>query len=223
MTTLLEARNIARRHPGEPRWLLQQVSVELHAGERLAVQGPSGSGKTLLLRSLAMLDPVDEGDVFWQGRTLRPAEVPSFRRSAIYLHQRAALLDEIVEAALRRPFTLAVHRHRQFDRKRIIDLLDQMGRNDSFLAQRVSELSGGEIQMVALLRAIQLDPTVMLLDEPTAALDPHTATTVEALFGRWLAEKPNERAMIWVTHDAVQANRVADRTLRMEGGRIAGC
>jgi len=220
MTALLEARNIARRHPGEPRWLLQQVSVELHAGGRLAVQGPSGSGKTLLLRSLAMLDPVDEGDVFWQGRTLRPAEIPSFRSSAIYLHQRAALLGEVVGVALRRPFTLAVHRHRQFDRRRIVDLLDQLGRDESFLEQRVSDLSGGEIQIAALLRAIQLDPAVLLLDEPTAALDPHTATTVEQLFGRWLAERPDERAMIWVTHDVAQAQRVAETTLRMEGGRI---
>ena len=222
MTALLEAQNVARRHPQDGRWLLDHVALALQPGERLAIAGPSGSGKTLLLRALSLLDPFDNGCVLWKGRSPRPAEIPEFRRSAIYLHQRAALLDGAVEAALQRPFALAVHRGRTFDRPRIVALLERLGRNESFLEQRVESLSGGEIQIAALLRTIQLDPAVLLLDEPTAALDPPTAAAVEQLLDHWLAESPHDRAMIWVTHDAAQASRVAERILRMEGGRVVG-
>jgi putative ABC transport system ATP-binding protein len=225
MPILLELRNAARRHPNEPRWLLDHVSLTVNAGDRLAVAGPSGAGKTLLLRAMAMLDPLDEGSVSWQGRILRPADIPNFRRSAIYLHQRAVLpgdgaRGDTVEAALRRPLALAVHRRRQFDRPRIVAWLDQLGRGPSFLEQPLTGLSGGEIQIVALLRAIQLEPRILLLDEPTAAIDSTAAAAVEQLVGRWWSESPRDRATVWVTHDAAQTSRVAQRIVRMENGRV---
>jgi putative ABC transport system ATP-binding protein len=222
---LLETQNAARRHPDEPRWLLDHIALTLDAGQRLAVVGPSGAGKTLLLRALALLDPLDEGCVLWRGHPVRPAEVPEFRRSVVYLHQRAALVGlpacgDTVESALRLPFALAVHRRRQFARARILTLLDQLGRGPEFLAQPLSGLSGGEIQIVALLRAMQLDPVVLLLDEPTASIDAAAAATVERLVDRWWAELPHERALLWVTHDAAQAERVGSQTRRMSGGRL---
>jgi putative ABC transport system ATP-binding protein len=130
-----------------------------------------------------------------------------------------------VEGALRWPLALAVHRRQPFDRERILDLLDQLGRGPAFLDQPLAGLSGGEMQIVALLRAVQLDPLVLLLDEPTAAIDPAAAAAVEQLVGRWWSELPQARAMIWVTHDAAQAERIAKRTLHMEGGRLVdgGC
>ena len=183
---LLEAQKIGRRPAGAEKWLLADVSLEISAGSTLSVSGPSGAGKTLLLRALAMLDPLQSGRVCWKGHTVRHDAIPPFRAAVIYLHQRAAMLDETVEGSLRRPFTLHVHRHRAFDRSRIVDLLGQLGRDESFLTKCAGDLSGGEIQITALLRALQLEPTVLLLDEPTAALDPHTATAVEELLVRWV-------------------------------------
>ncbi|MHC4178954.1 MAG: ABC transporter ATP-binding protein [Planctomycetota bacterium] len=219
-TILLEARNIARRHPDGRRWLLQNVSLEIPAAARLSIAGPSGSGKTLLLRALAMLDPSDRGEVLWNGRPVRRDGVPPFRKAVVYLHQRPALWEETVEAALRRPFSLAVHRGQEFDRDRIAKLLEQLGRDQSFLNKRTAELSGGELQIASLLRAVQLDPTVLLLDEPTAALDLGTARAVEELLRRWVADSSDERALLWVTHDAQQARRVAQKTFRMDGGKL---
>ena len=94
-----------------------------------------------------------------------------------------------------------------------------MGRDAAFLEKKVADLSGGEIQIAALVRALQLDPAILLLDEPTAALDGPTATAVEQLIDRWLAQSA-ERAMIWVSHNEAQAQRVGRTAIRMEAGRL---
>ncbi len=218
--TLIEARNLRRRHPAGAGWLLDGVSVQLHAGTRLALNGPSGAGKTLLLRALAMLDPVDEGELLWQGETIGRGGVPAFRSRAIYLHQRPALIGESVEAALRRPFRLKVHGQAQYDEPRIMAWLGRLGRTGGLLRQPTAELSGGERQIVALLRAVQLDPAVLLLDEPTAALDADAADAVERLVAEWFDAAPSERALCWVSHDRQQAGRMTDRTLHLAAGRV---
>ena len=219
-TSLLEAQRLARRHADGRQWLLHEISLKIDAGERLALAGQSGAGKTLLLRALAKLDPVDSGEVRFRGQPVSPHRVPKFRGEVIYLHQRAALLEDHVEAALRRPFALCTHRHRQFQPQRIQKWLGQLGRDASFLQKNVADLSGGEIQMTALLRALQLDPAVLLLDEPTAALDSPTAAIVEQLLVEWIDDAPADRAFLWVTHDAVQAARIGRRTLHIEQGRL---
>ena len=109
--------------------------------------------------------------------------------------------------------------HRKFDRRRAAELLSALGRDAAFLEKKVADLSGGEIQITALVRALQLDPTVLLLDEPTAALDGPTATAVEQLIDRWLTES-GQRAMIWVSHNEAQAQRVGRTAIRMEAGRL---
>ena len=220
MPVLLEAHNLIRRHPNAEHRLLENISLTLHSGDRVAVAGPSGSGKTLLLRALALLDPVDGGQVLWHGQPIRNQDIPGFRCRAIYFHQRPSLLADTVEAALRQPFSLAIHRRRKFNRPWIIERLASLGRDEKFLEQKVANLSGGEMQIVALLRALQLEPNVLLLDEPTSALDPQTAAAVEQWLSAWIDQSPDNRAMIWVTHDVNQANRVANRTLHMENGQL---
>ncbi len=219
-STLLEAIKIGRRHPNGRAWLLDDVCLSIENGSRVAMTGPSGGGKTLLLRALARLDPLDRGDVQFRGRVVQHDAVPRFRSEVMYLHQRAALIEDTVEAALLKPFTLKARRPRRFDRDRAARLLADLGRDGEFLTKRVSELSGGEIQITALVRALELDPVVLLLDEPTAALDPPSATAVERLVTAWLDENP-ERAMVWVSHNEAQAQRVGRTAVRMEAGRLA--
>ncbi|MGA2031697.1 MAG: ATP-binding cassette domain-containing protein [Thermoguttaceae bacterium] len=217
---LLEARNLGRRHPDGRSWLLEDVSLLIEPGMRLALVGPSGAGKTLLLRALALLDPLDSGDVRFRGTNVRRDGVPPFRREVHYLHQRAALLDDTVEAALRRPFTLKCRLQQQFQQPRAVEILERLGRDASFLAKNVSDLSGGEIQITALIRALQLEPTVLLLDEPTAALDAQAASAVEDLLQHWISQQAAARAMVWVSHDRQQAGRVAQTVVSIEAGRI---
>jgi putative ABC transport system ATP-binding protein len=217
---LLEARGIGRLRVEDGGWLLRDVRVAVLPGDRVAVLGPSGAGKTLLLRTLALLDPLDEGAVLWGGHAVRGEAVPSFRGAVVYLHQRPAVFEGSVEANLRHPFAFKAHRRRRFDRDRIIVLLEGLGRDATFLEKSHRDLSGGEAQIVALLRAIQLDPEVLLLDEPTASLDREAARAVEGLLGRWYAEAVGERAYVWVTHDQEQAHRVARRFLQMHAGHL---
>jgi putative ABC transport system ATP-binding protein len=217
---LLEARGLGRRRPGDSGWLLRDIRVMLHPGQRVAVVGPTGAGKTLLLRALALLDPLDEGLVLLNGQPVRSEAVPSFRSAVIYVHQRPALSEGNVETNLRHPFLLKVHRKRHFDRDRIVHLVRGLDRDESFLERLHRDLSGGEAQIVALLRALQLDPTVLLLDEPTASLDGESVRAIEGLLGRWYTEGAGKRAYLWVTHDSGQADRVADHILCMQAGRV---
>jgi putative ABC transport system ATP-binding protein len=219
-TALLDAQKLGRRHPDGRQWLLEEVSLTVHAGERIALVGPSGSGKTLTLRALVLLDPLDCGEIRWQGRLVRRERIPAFRAGAIYLHQRPAFSRDTVETVLERPFALGVHRGRRFDRERVVEHLKQLGRDASFLEKPVRDLSGGERQITALLRAVQLDPAMLLLDEPTAALDTHTAAATEELIAGWVDEAPDRRAFIWVGHDQAQARRMARRSLAINGGRL---
>lgn len=209
------------------RWIWRGLELGLGDGEVLAVQGPTGAGKSLLLRALGGLDALDEGQVRLLERPADAWEVTRYRSAVSYLHQAPALFPGGVEENLREPFDYAVHEGRAYERERALRLLRPLGRGGGFLDRRVEGLSGGERQIVALVRAMLPGPRVLLLDEPTAALDPDATATVEELVRRWLedggagdaADGPG-RAALWVTHDEVQARRASDRTLRLAGGRL---
>jgi putative ABC transport system ATP-binding protein len=218
-TPIIGARGLGRRIQGD-RWLIRGACLDLHAGDRLAITGPTGSGKTVLLRAIALLDPLDEGLVRYQGAPVHEESIPGYRKKVIYLHQRPALFRGTVADNLQRPFALQVHQGKQFDRERIRGLLEILGRGDSFLGKSSRDLSAGEAQIVALLRAIQLDPAVLLLDEPTASLDQDAARAIEGLIGRWLEEDSAARAFIWISHDPQRVRRVATRRLAMRGGQL---
>lgn len=214
----LSAEGLTRR--AADRVLLDDVSLCLGGGDRFAVVGPTGSGKTLLLRALASLDPLDGGRLLLNGQEVSGDRVPAYRSRVVYLHQRPSLMEGRVEDVLRAPFSLYVHRQHRFDVDFHLTRLCSLGRDDGFLKKRARDLSGGESQIVALLRALQLDPDALLLDEPTAALDPHSTTAVERLVHDWLDERPSRRFAVWVTHDVAQARRAADRSLEMDRGRL---
>lgn len=217
---LLELRNGGRRVPGEAgegRWLWREADLRLPSGELLVVAGPTGSGKSLLLRALASLDPLDEGEVRVEGRPADAWPVTRLRHRVVYLHQSPVLFPGSVEDNLREPFGWEEHEEREYRREEAIRLLAPLERGEPFLARDGSELSGGERQIVAVVRAMLLEPRVLLLDEPTAALDPSATSTVEGLVREWIT---GERSAVWVTHDREQAGRIGDRRLLLREERL---
>ncbi|MEM9447867.1 MAG: ATP-binding cassette domain-containing protein [Cyanobacteria bacterium P01_E01_bin.6] len=196
----------------QENWIWQNISFELVAGDRLAVVGPSGSGKSLLLRTLAGLDSIQSGHITFRGKALSGWNMPQFRSQVIYLHQQPALYEGTVESNLQQVYRLAVYRNRTYDRSQILDYLSSLGRSADFLNCSTEQLSGGEQQIVACLRVLQLSPQVLLLDEPTASLDSTSTRHLEALIDRWQQSESN-RSCLWTSHDPVQIERVATRKL----------
>lgn len=207
----LEARHLTRSVDG--RRLVDDVSFRVDRGERFVVVGPSGAGKTSLLRLLNRLDEPDDGTVLLDGRDVRSIEPTDLRRRVGLVPQDPGLWDGTVRDNVDLGPRL---RGEPVDGELVASILDRTGLADK--ADRdVRDLSGGEAQRVALARTLVNEPEVVLLDEPTASLDPGTRDRIETLLEEILAD----RTAVLVTHDRRQARRMGDRVLVLEDGRVA--
>jgi molybdate transport system ATP-binding protein len=191
------------------------------AGEVMALLGPNGAGKSTALRALAGLLPLDKGRIALGGAVLDdPTQhtfVPTERREIGVVFQDYLLfphlstLDNVA-------FGLRCRGERKSAaRARATAWLDRVGLADLH-ARRPRELSGGQAQRVALARALAVHPTLLLLDEPLAALDAHTRLDVRAELRRHLTD--HDGATVLVTHDPLDAMVLADRIVVLEEGRI---
>lgn len=182
---------------------LNGASLAVGRGESVAILGPSGSGKSTFIRCLAGLLVPDQGDVFWDGRPLpwaSPVDMAAIRRSRIgFVAQRGGLIDGLSVAG-----NVAVPRILGRERRRVamsqaLEMLDHFGLSD--LAYRMpEELSGGQIQRVAVARALMNHPALLLADEPTGALD---SVSADGLMGTLVdLAASGERSVIVVTHSA---------------------
>lgn len=172
--------------------LLRGLSFCLAEGARVALTGPSGIGKTSALRAIAALDPSWSGSLALDGQSPEAMGAPRWRRRVMWLPQRAVFFGGSVASELARAFGYAASEGAKLDLDAARAQLAQLGL-EGVLERRVEELSEGERQRVALVRALVLEPQVLLLDEPTSALDARSRDAVEvALRGR---------ALVVVTHD----------------------
>ena len=208
----LKAHNLGVAFDGN--WIFRDASLCIESGQRISLVGPSGSGKSLFLKSLSMLHRVDEGHIEWQGQKIDGSAVPAFRSQVMYVPQRSADIDGSVEDFLATPFSFASQSGKNFDRSRAEKYFQQLGRSDDFLSKSQRDLSGGERQIAAIVRAMILDPAVLLLDEPTSAMDGETAQSAESLTTAWCDES-SQRSTVWVTHDLQQAKRVSSSVVEM--------
>ena len=202
--------------------LLDNISLQVESGQRIGLVGESGSGKSTLMRALVMLDPCDSGTISYAGNIVSGGvggtAVPAFRRKVGYLNQRPAMIEGSVEDNLRLPFNLEICRE-AYDRDVAVQLLSELKKLPSLIDQDAGKLSGGEQQLVALVRAILAGPQLLLLDEPTASLDPGSTTALERFLTNWI-HLDSKRSWIWASHDADQVARMTDRVLFMKSGKI---
>jgi ABC-type sugar transport system ATPase subunit len=200
----LELQNVAVRFGKEVG--IAALSLDVAAGETVAVVGASGAGKSSLLRAVAGLDPIAGGRISIDGvdRTGTPAE----ERGAVYLHQSPLLFPHLTVGE-NVAFPLRVRRQpRKVVQERVGEVLEALGLH-SFRDRAPGTLSGGQRHRVALARAIAGRPAVLLLDEPLTGLD--GALRAEALEAIRLAAAQYDPAILYVTHDLAEAGAIADR------------
>jgi ABC-type iron transport system FetAB ATPase subunit len=198
--------------------LLSGVNFSLARGELVAVAGPSGCGKTTLLRTVAgLVDPAG-GVVMFGGAEISVLQIPEYRRQVVYVDQKQPLFEATVLENLERPF-----RYRSattpFPRKRAEELLDAVGLTNGRLEQQAKSLSVGQQQRLCLVRALLLDPKVLLLDEPTSALDPANVEAFESIL-RSEIKRIGASAMV-ISHDREQAKRLCSSTLVLDSYMVA--
>jgi ABC-type iron transport system FetAB ATPase subunit len=195
----LSARQLASSFAGP-------FDFDVEAGACIVIQGPSGAGKSVLLRMLADLDP-HTGQILLDGQAAHAMAAPAWRARVVYQAAEPAWWEA----------TPGDH----FDTAQLAwatTQLDTLGLRADILDAEIAYLSTGERQRLALLRSLARKPQVLLLDEPTAALDPDGVARVEALLQ---ACRRDGLTILMVSHSPEQARRIATRTWRVEDGTLA--
>jgi putative ABC transport system ATP-binding protein len=202
---------------------LDDVSVDIGAGEFTAVMGPSGSGKSTLMHVAAGLDAVTSGRVHIDGvdiTRLGDKDLTELRRRRLgFVFQSFNLVPTLdVEENIRLPFLLGGHKPSREESAWIDRLVDLLGLGNR-LAHRPHQLSGGQQQRVAIARALASRPAVVVADEPTGALDSRTGRDVLQILRGAVSDWG--QSVVMVTHDPVAAAN-ADRILFLADGRVVG-
>jgi ABC-type phosphate transport system ATPase subunit len=195
--------------------ILQDVSVEIPAGQITSLIGPSGSGKSTLLRCLNRLWEPPAGSVFLEGTDIVTLDVLQLRRRVGMLFQSAALFEGTIADNVTYGPRLSGHR---LPAARIGELLEMAGLEPGLAGKPADTLSGGQAQRVALARTLANEPEVLLLDGPTSALDPAATLRVEETILQ-LRDRLG-LTVVWVSHAVEQVSRTGDLVILLVEGRV---
>lgn len=202
---MIEIRNLLIQR--NKRDVLRVDALDIRRGETLAIVGPNGAGKSTLLLALAHLLPTARGEIAFNGKPIQQWDELEYRRKISFVFQSPLLLDMTVEQniALGLKFRGV---SKEETHERVGRRIKQLG-IESLSKRRASQLSGGEAQRVSLARAFVLEPELLLLDEPFAALDPPTRKKLIDDLSALLAE--DQRMAVFVTHNLNEAAQFSQR------------
>lgn len=215
---VFEVRDLVKTFGGHAA--VDGISTDIRRGEVVFVIGPSGSGKSTFLRCLNLLERPDGGDIRFHGESvLKPGtDINRFRERVGMVFQHFNLFPHL---SVLKNITLAPVLTRRLTRRqaarKALALLRRIGLSDKRRAYP-TQLSGGQKQRIAIVRALAMNPDVILFDEPTSALDPEMVGEVLSLMKQLAAEG---LTMVVVTHEIAFAREVADRILFIDHGKIA--
>jgi len=225
--SVLEMRHIGKAFGGLE--VLRDISLTVERGQVLAIIGPSGSGKSTLLRCATLLERIDTGSIFYNGRPMvktgpdgravysSPAELKRIRScfglvfQNFHLFPHFSVLRNITEAPVR-----VAGQSKDKARENAMRLLEQMGLSDKADAYPY-QLSGGQQQRASIARALAMGPDILFFDEPTSALDPELTGEILKVIRQLAAER---MTMVIVTHEMSFARDVADHIIFMDDGVI---
>ena len=213
---MLEVKNIFKSFDGKE--ILKGINLKVNKGEKVIIIGPSGSGKSTFLRTLNLLENIDKGEIIFNGNIVdKKINIDKYRENIGMVFQSFNLFNNMTvkENIMLAPVTLKLKSKEEAEKeaKKLLKKINLSSKEDKY----PNQLSGGEKQRVAIVRALAMNPKIMLFDEPTSALDPEMVGEVLNLM-KDLAD--NGMTMIIVTHEMGFAKEVATRVIFMDEGVI---
>lgn len=216
---MISISNVSKVYPGSERAAVDDLSLEVPAGEVVVLIGPSGCGKSTTMRMVNRLIEPDAGTIAIDGRDVRAFAPEQLRRHIGYAIQGVGLFPHwtVTQNVGVVPGLL------EWDRERIMarteELLELVGLDPTGYGQKYPhELSGGEAQRVGVARALAADPPILLMDEPFGAVDPLTRDRLHVEFRR--IQDTLKKTVLFVTHDMDEAVKLGDRIVVMRDGRL---
>lgn len=199
------------------QYLLQDISCEILRGDRLAIVGPSGAGKTSLLKLLNRLSEMTQGQIYFGDREIRQIPVLQLRQQITLVLQESKLLGMTVRESLKYPLLLR-GLNQSLIQQRLDYWTEQLHIPLEWLDRTEIQLSVGQRQLVAIARALVIQPEVLLLDEPTSALDAGRAAHVISVLAD--CAKSNQMTILMVNHQLDLAQQFCTRVLYLQQGRL---
>ena len=200
---LFRFERIYSRFDTDDRYLEESGQVE--AGNIMIVTGPSGSGKSTLLKILTRLLKPESGEVFWHDRSWHTYDPTEWRRGIQLVNQKPVVFPGMIKENFALPFSLKSQKGKaEFNIEQALYYMNKMGLSKQMLNQEARTLSGGEAARIALIRALLIEPEILLLDEPTAFLDNETRIMTLKTIDEWV--KGQKRAAIIVSHQEEDLN-----------------
>jgi osmoprotectant transport system ATP-binding protein len=212
--------HVTKRYPGQTTPAIQDLTLEVPAGEICVLVGPSGCGKTTAMRMVNRTVEITEGDILVGETSVRDREAAELRREIGYVIQEVGLFPHRTVAANIATVPQLLGWARERRESRVRELIDLVGLDPDFADRYPAQLSGGQQQRVGVARALAADPLVMLMDEPFGAIDPITRERLQNEFLRLQGEI--RKTILFVTHDIDEAIKMGDRVAVLkQGGRLA--
>lgn len=200
MNDLLTVKNVCYQVPDKT--ILKDITVSIKEKSYTTLTGPSGSGKSTLLKVMSSLISPTSGEIYFKQQNINDLKPEQYRMQVSYCFQQAALFGETVKDNFVFPYDI---RKKSFQEEHVTHLLEEMLLPREYLTKKITELSGGEKQRVALIRNVIFPPEVLLLDEVTSGLDQESKQVVN----NWLLQLNQEKhvTLIRVTHDVEEINQ----------------
>ena len=213
-------RNVSKTYPGRDSPAIDDLSLEVPAGDICVLVGPSGCGKTTAMRMVNRMVEISKGDILIGGTSVRERDPAKLRREIGYVIQQVGLFPHRTVAANVATVPHLLGWDKERTETRVSELLELVGLGTEYGDRYPAQLSGGQQQRVGVARALAVDPPVMLMDEPFGAIDPITRERLQNEFLRLQGEL--RKTTLFVTHDIDEAIKMGDRVAVLkQGGHLA--